>query len=65
MPPPCPVAMPNLARLEEEKKRSTDNRVAEHEAAMAQGVDEPEEAFGLVTRADLVGKIKEMADDCL
>ncbi|MCI98243.1 hypothetical protein A2U01_0119546, partial [Trifolium medium] len=47
------VAREDLTRLEE-KKRSTDNRVAELEAAMAPSVDKPEEAFGLVTRADLV-----------
>ncbi|MCH97590.1 hypothetical protein A2U01_0018585, partial [Trifolium medium] len=35
------------------------------EAAMAPASGEPEEAFGLVTRADLVGKIKEISDDCL
>ncbi|MCI95837.1 hypothetical protein A2U01_0117136, partial [Trifolium medium] len=52
------------AKLTEEKK-SADDRVAELEAAMAPISGEPEEAFGLVTREDLVGKIKEIADDCL
>ncbi|MCI25108.1 pentatricopeptide repeat-containing protein, partial [Trifolium medium] len=52
------------AKLTEEKK-SADDRVAELEAAIAPINGEPEEAFGLVTRADLVGKIKEIAGDCL
>ncbi|MCI62490.1 hypothetical protein A2U01_0083747, partial [Trifolium medium] len=33
--------------------------------AMAPANHEPEDALGLVTRADLVGKIKEIADDYL
>ncbi|MCI27917.1 hypothetical protein A2U01_0049117, partial [Trifolium medium] len=54
----------DLAKLEERKKY-VDERVAGLEAAMAPADDEPEEALGLVTRVDLVGKIKEIADDCL
>ncbi|MCI37626.1 hypothetical protein A2U01_0058850, partial [Trifolium medium] len=57
------VVRGDLAKLEE-KKRSVDDRVAELEAAMAPANHEPEEALGLVTRADLVGKIKDIADDC-
>ncbi|MCI67207.1 hypothetical protein A2U01_0088465, partial [Trifolium medium] len=58
------AAQVSLAKLNGEKK-SADDRVAELEAAMAPTSGEPEEAFGLVTRADLVGKINEISDDCL